>query len=121
MDVGSDPDFAPEWAERERLWRRKLGRLKLGVEPLSAQLDRYRRATWVMTAISTTIGLAFVALFSAFGAPRVGLAVAGLILGPIVGLAWLDFALMERRAARYEAERSSFAKPAIGPSGPAST
>ena len=34
------------WRLRENQWRRKLGRLRLGVEPIEEQLARYRGVTW---------------------------------------------------------------------------
>src|SRR5262245_65983849 len=39
-------DLEARWRLRERYWRRKLGRLRLGVEPVQGQLRRYRRVTW---------------------------------------------------------------------------
>jgi hypothetical protein len=35
-----------EWQERERQWQRRLGRLRLGAEPIAEQLAKYRRVTW---------------------------------------------------------------------------
>jgi hypothetical protein len=96
------------WAERERHWRRKLGRLKLGVEPLEEQLARYRRATGMLSVVTALNALMFVALFAAFGAPKVGLIVSAIILLPIAAFAWLDFKMLERRAAAYERERRAF-------------
>src|SRR3954454_3916286 len=89
------------WLDRERYWRRKLGRLRLGVEPLEEQLARYRRVTWMLTAVPLIIGLMFLGLFTAFRRPDVGLVVASILLLPIVVIAWIDDALLRRRAARY--------------------
>jgi hypothetical protein len=50
------------WRERERAWARKLGRLRLGVEPLPDQLARYHRMTWALTLVSGTISLMFLCL-----------------------------------------------------------
>lgn len=98
--------MAPEdWAERERQWRRKLGRLRLGVEPLAEQLDRYRRVTIALTVVPGVIALMFLALFTAFDAPLLGLAVVGVVLAPIVLFAWLDYARLRRRVRDYEEDR----------------
>src|SRR5690349_11455491 len=97
-----------EWVERDRRWRRKLGRLKLGVEPLAEQLERYRRVTWALTVVPGIIGLMFLALFTAFRAPGTGAIVAGVLLLPIPLLAWLDYARLVRRVARYEEERRAY-------------
>lgn len=93
------------WVQRQDYWRRRLGRLRLGVEPLSEQVARYRRVTWGLTIVPSIMGLMFVALFTAFQAPLVGLIVAAFLVLPIALFAWVDFALLARRAARYEAER----------------
>ena len=104
-----DPDPpGDDWAQRERHWRRKLGRLRLGVEPLQEQLARCRRVTWALSAVTGLIALMFVALFWAFEAPLVGVVVAGVLLLPVVGLSWLDFKILERRAARYQRERREY-------------
>jgi hypothetical protein len=92
----------------QRHWQRKLGRLRLGVEPLSEQLARYRRVTWVLTAIPLAISLMFLALFSAFRRPDIGLVIAGIFGVPIVVIAWFDYAMLERRAAQYAREQAEF-------------
>ena len=103
----SDPKSKPEtdfeiaWEARERYWRRKLGRLRLGAEPLEEQLARHRGVTWVLTGISAALALSFVGLFAAFGRPDIGGILALVLLAPIVALAWLDNALLARRAASY--------------------
>jgi hypothetical protein len=97
-----------DWAERERYWQRKLGRLRLGAEPLAEQLERYRRVTWALTIVPGAIGLMFVALFAAFGAPVLGLTIAGLLLGPIVLFAWLEYARLRRRVRDYDRDRRRF-------------
>jgi hypothetical protein len=96
------------WRQREAYWRHKLGRLHLGAEPLAEQLDRQRRVNWMLTGVTAGIALLFLALFSAFQAPAIGLVVGGLIGVPIVGLAWIDYAVLKARAARYESERRAF-------------
>ena len=93
--------------ERDRYWRTRLGRLRLGAEPLAAQLERQRRVTWAMTAVSAVIAAMFVTLFTAFRAPLIGLVIASAILGPIVALAWLDFRKLARILAEYEADRQA--------------
>ena len=55
----ADEDLESRWRMREKQWRRKLGRLRLGVEPIEEQLARYRRVTWVLTAVPAVIGLMF--------------------------------------------------------------
>lgn len=107
MDVETQ-DFVAEWAGRQRYWARKLGRLKLGVEPLSDQLTRYHRATLTLSVVVGALAVMFVGLFAAFGKPAIGAVVAAVLLGPIVGFAWIDQKRLERLAARYEGERRAF-------------
>ena len=83
-----------------------LGRLRLGAEPLADQVARYRRATWGLTAVVGLIGLMFLGLFGAFGRPGLGAALGLVVLGPIVGAAWLEVRALGRRAAAYEATRA---------------
>src|SRR5262249_51762806 len=97
-----------KWAEREEFWARELPRLRLGAEPIADQLKRLRRTTWALTIVPAIIGVMFVALFWAFGSPALGLAVASVILGPMVVLAWLEYCSIRRRAARYESERRAW-------------
>lgn len=104
------------WIERERYWRRKLGRIRLGVEPPSEQLAKYRRATIGLSIVTLGMAAIIIALFLAFGAPRVGFILTALIFLPIIALAWLDDWLLRRRVARYEHElrlraESSAARP----------
>jgi hypothetical protein len=88
-------------AARRRYWRRKLGRLRLGAEPIEEQLARYRRVTWMLTAIPIGIGLMFVGLFAAFDRPDVGALLSAVLLAPVVLVAWADDALLRARARRY--------------------
>jgi len=97
--------------ERQRYWARKLGRLRLGVEPLDEQLAKYRRVTWALTLIPSAMGMLFVALFTAFGRPDIGLIVVAIVLGPVAAIAWLDYALLARNARRYQAEQAKVAGP----------
>jgi hypothetical protein len=101
-------DLESRWRQRENKWRRKLGRLKLGVEPIDEQLTRYRRVTWALTAVPAGIGLMFLALFTVFGRPDIGLIFDAVILLPIVIGAWIDYALLARRAGRYLIERNQY-------------
>lgn len=91
----------PEWTARLAYWRRRLGRIRLGVEPVEEQLARYRRVTWMLTAVLSGLALAFLLLFTVFQRPDVGAVLALILLGPPVALAWLDDALLRRRAAAY--------------------
>jgi hypothetical protein len=93
-----------DWEARQLYWRRKLGRLRLGAEPIEEQLERYRRVTVVLTVIAAALALVFVSLFTAFGRPDVGAVVAFVLFAPVVATAWVDHALLRRRAAGYLAE-----------------
>src|SRR3954467_8392447 len=101
---GPDPTLDAEWLDRERYWRRKLGRIRLGAEPVEEQLAKYRRVTWGLTAVPLGLALMFVALFAAFRRPDVGLVVSGILFLPVVLLAWIDYGLLSRRVARYSRE-----------------
>jgi hypothetical protein len=96
------------WRERERAWARKLGRLRLGVEPLDVQLARYRRVTWVLTLVSGAMSLMFLTLFSAFGRLDIGLLVAGFLFVPVGLLPWIGYRRLKGRASAYLAEQSRF-------------
>lgn len=102
------PTTDPAWQVRQRYWQRKLGRIRLGAEPVEEQLAKYRRVTWMLTALPLTIGLAFVALFTAFRRPDVGAIVAGVLLLPVVVVAWIDFGLLRHRVARYQREAQEY-------------
>src|SRR3954447_5824954 len=106
-----DESVADEaWEARRRYWRHKLGRLRLGVEPLEEQLARYRRVTWMLTAVPLALALMFVALFAAFRRPDIGVIVALILFCPVVVLAWIDDAVLRRRAARYTHELQEYQK-----------
>ena len=94
------------WQMRQEFWRRKLGRLRLGVEPLEEQLARYRGVTWALTLVPAFLAMFFMTLFTVFGRPDIGFIVDAILLLPIVVGAWLDYALLARRAGRYLAELS---------------
>jgi hypothetical protein len=72
------------WRIRESRWRRKLGRLRLGVEPIEDQLAKYRRVTWGLTAVPSGLGIMFFTLFTVFGRPDVGLILVSILLLPII-------------------------------------
>jgi hypothetical protein len=82
--------------------------LRLGAEPIDVQLEKYRRVTLMLTAVPLVIGLMFVGLFTAFRRPDIGLWVVGLVLLPIIGVAWLDFVLLKRAARSFELERKAY-------------
>ena len=108
MDRPLHPDD-PDWNERERYWRRKLGRIRLGVEPVEDQLERYRRVTLLLTLVPGLLAAMFVSLFAAFGRPGVGAVFAAVFLLPIVLMAWLDYALLRSRTRAYLTERDRLA------------
>src|SRR5579872_2698036 len=91
-------DLETRWRLRESDWRRKLGRLRLGVEPIEEQLDRYRRVTWALTVVPCLLGVFFFTLFAVFRRPDIGLVLVAVLLLPIVLGAWWDYAMLARRA-----------------------
>jgi hypothetical protein len=101
-------DLEARWRTREQEWRRKLGRLRLGVEPLEEQLTQYRRVTWSLTAVPAIIAVMFLALFTAFGRPDIGALVVAILFGPVIAFSWLGFKKLERRAHAYLAELARF-------------
>jgi hypothetical protein len=101
-------DLEASWRDRENDWRRKLGRLRLGVEPIEEQLARYRRVTWALTAVPAALAVFFFTLFAVFRYPLVGLVFDAVVLLPIVLTAWADHALMTHRARRYRAEADQY-------------
>ncbi|MGP0065054.1 MAG: hypothetical protein ACLQGP_15840 [Isosphaeraceae bacterium] len=103
-------DMEAQWRLRENYWRRKLGRLRLGVEPIEDQLARYRRATWALTAVPSILGVFFVTLFTVFGRPDIGMILVALVLLPIVMGAWWDYAIMAGRARRYRREADEYSR-----------
>jgi hypothetical protein len=104
----TDPDVEARWRQREAWWRRKLGRLRLGVEPLEEQVARYRRVTWALTVVPAILGTMFIALFTAFGRADIGIILSAILLFPIVLVAWLEQALLASRAHRYLAELEEY-------------
>ena len=96
------------WKARSEFWARKLGRLRLGVEPIEDQLTRYRRVTWVLTAVPAFLSTFLFCLFAVFKRPDVGLVVAGMLFLPICSGAWLGYWGIRRRAGRYLAELNDY-------------
>jgi hypothetical protein len=101
-------DLEARWRLRETYWRRKLGRLRLGVEPIEEQLARYHRVTWALTAVPSILAVMFLTLFGVFGRPDIGLVLDAIVLLPIVLGAWWDYATMARRARRYRGELDTY-------------
>src|SRR4051794_18832617 len=101
-------ELEARWRTREQEWRRKLGRLRLGVEPLDEQLARYRRVTWALTVVPAIIAVMFLGLFTAFGRPDIGTLVVAVLFGPVIVFSWLGFKKLERRANAYLAELARF-------------
>ncbi len=101
-------DLEAQWRLRQAYWRRKLGRLRLGVEPIEDQLARYRRVTWALTVVPSIVGLMILAIFTAFGRPDIGLKFVAIILLPIVLGAWWDYSRMSARARRYGHEADEY-------------
>jgi hypothetical protein len=103
-----DPRLDLDWSLREKYWRAKLGRIQLGVEPVAEQLAKYRQVTWMLTAIPFGLAVMFVSLFAAFRRADIGLIFCGIVLLPVVALAWCDFPLLQRRVRRYLRERDAY-------------
>ncbi len=104
----TETDLETTWRKREAWWRRRLGRLRLGVEPLEVQVARYRLVTWALTVVPAILAVMFLALFTAFGRPDIALILTAILLLPIVLFAWIDQALLTHRARRYLAELEEF-------------
>lgn len=103
--------------EHRRAWAGRLGRLRLGVEPLEEQLDRLRRVTWAITGVIGGLAVLFLALFTAFRRPDLGALLVLILLGPMLTLAWLDLKSLERKAAAYrDGERRILETNDISPS-----
>jgi hypothetical protein len=106
--AGAEHDHDARWRQREAWWQGRLGRLRLGAEPVEEQLARYRRVTWALTIVPGIIALLFVSLFAAFGRAEIGLLVVLILFLPIVARAWLDHASLTRRARCYLEERANY-------------
>ena len=89
------------WPDREAYWHRKLRRIRFGAEPISEQVARQFRVTVALTGVASGIGFLFLAIFAAFGRPDVGAVVVGVLVVPVVGLAWLDYLVERARVSAY--------------------
>jgi hypothetical protein len=96
------------WSARRIYWASKLGRLRLGVEPIEEQLARYRRVTMMLTGVPAFLSTVLFTLFTVFGRADVGAIVASLLFVPIVAGAWLGYFLLERKAKRYLRELDEY-------------
>ena len=94
-----------DWSERELYWRSRLRRLRFGVEPLPVQVERYRKVTIALSAVSAGVALMFLMIFSAFRRPDIGLILIAVLFVPMVSIAWLDFRKLAGRVDEYERER----------------
>jgi hypothetical protein len=101
-------DLERRWQLREEQWARKLGRLRLGVEPLDEQLARYRRVTLALTIVPGVIAAMFLALFAAFGRPDIGLVVIGVLFVPIIAGSWIGYLRLRWRARAYLKELAAY-------------
>jgi hypothetical protein len=106
------------WRRRRAEWARKLGRLRLGAEPIEEQLARYRRVTIGLAIVPGVMSLIFLSLFSVFGRPDIGVLIVLLFFGPIALFSWLGYRGLARKAAafrdeeaRFEAERARLGPP----------
>ena len=105
---GSLADLEAAWSTRKTYWASKLGRLRLGVEPVEQQLARYRRVTWMLTAIPGFLSAMLFTLFAVFGRPGIGAVVAALFFLPIVSGAWIGYFLLDRKGRRYLVELRNY-------------
>ncbi len=96
-----------DWSERELYWRRRLRRLRFGVEPLAVQVEKYRKVTVALSCVCAGIALMFLMIFAAFHRPDIGAIVDLILFAPVIGLAWIDYRTLAGRAAAYEAERKA--------------
>jgi hypothetical protein len=101
-------DLEAAWSSRRKYWARKLGRLRLGVEPIDEQLTRYRRVTGMLTAVPGFLSTVLFPLFAVFGRPGIGVVVAALFFLPIVAGAWAGYFLLQLRARRYLMELDNY-------------
>jgi hypothetical protein len=111
----TNPPLGPLGNDRLTYWRRRLGRIRLGAEPVEEQLARYLRVNWMLTAVLGIVATMFVALFTAFRRPDIGLVLAGVLFLPVAALAWLDHALLRWRVGRYLREVRAHSPRSNGP------
>ena len=96
------------WAERLAYWRTRIPRIRFGVEPVREQLGRYRRVTDVLTIVSLGVSILFVALFTAFRRPDIGIVLAIVLFGPVIAISRLDFRRLRLNAEAFERERLAY-------------
>ena len=90
---------------RELYWRHRLRRIQLDAKPIAAQVERQRRTTIALTLVLAGVGSIFLAIFAAFDRPDIGAVVVGVLIVPMVALAWIDFARLQAGAKGYLRER----------------
>ncbi len=103
-----NPEIDDSWDVRLAYWRTKLGRLRLDAEPLEDQLARYRRVTWALTIVPGLIGAMFLAIFTSFGRPDVGVVLVSALIAPIIVGAWVDYVVLTGRASQFEREQALY-------------
>ncbi|MDE2506166.1 MAG: hypothetical protein KGM43_03035 [Planctomycetota bacterium] len=96
------------WATRLVYWRKRMPRIRIDAEPVAEQLARYRRVTDVLTLVSIGVSILFVALFTAFRRPDIGLILAAILFGPVIAISRLDFRNLRRNVENFERERLEF-------------
>ncbi len=101
--IGTDQD----WAAREKEWRKRLRRIRFGVESVDVQVQKLRRVTVALTVVAAIVATMFLAIFLAFRRPDIGLVVIAVIFGPIVGLAWREQKRLEAGVQDYLAEKKA--------------
>lgn len=106
----SDPlgELESRWRERQAQWAKRLGRLRLGVEPIEEQLARFRRVTWGLLIVPGVMALIFLSLFTVFGRPDIGLVVVSLFFVPIALFSWLGYRGLARKATAFRVEEARF-------------
>jgi hypothetical protein len=86
---------------RVAYWERKMRSIRLGAEPIEAQLRQRLYATVVVTAVMLFIASVMLAIFAAFGRFDIGLRLLALSFLPLVLWFWLDYAVLRSRALAY--------------------
>ncbi len=87
--------------ERALYWGTRLGRIRLGVEPVEGQLEIIHKMTWVIIGVVTFFEVFFMSLFLGFGRPDIGLVLVGISLVPIELMAWFDYIKLKNRVKEY--------------------
>jgi hypothetical protein len=105
-DPRSEPSI-PDWSSRQREWQRRLPRLRLEAEPIEEQLDRYRRATIGLSAVTAAIAGIILIVFTLFGAPWFGLLLSLVPAGAVIGAAWRSHQRLRLAAVQYLLDRET--------------